>query len=72
MIPGEQMEFACWNQWEELYLEGPGLFGLFCTYHGGAIPSFLALPLHTSLWEEPSPRLFCLPVESPSQNPFVL
>lgn len=21
MILGEQMEFACWNQWEELYLK---------------------------------------------------
>lgn len=29
MIPGEQMEFASWNQWEELNLEGPGP-GLFC------------------------------------------
>lgn len=28
---GVQMEFACWNPWEELYLEGPGPFRVFCT-----------------------------------------
>lgn len=40
MILGEQMEFACWNQWEELYLKGQAPSGC----------SVLVSSLRLSLW----------------------
>lgn len=44
MLLGEHMEFACWNQWEELYLKGQALQALLYwsqayVYPCGAIPS---------------------------------